>query len=62
MSGEATRWFVVLIENDQPVEVFNWKDWVGRAIEERPENSYIVFAKDELDAFVRAQRGEHLYY
>jgi hypothetical protein len=58
----VARWFVALIEDDKPVEIIDWATWAATQTEERPENSYIVFAKDHMDAFVRAQRGEHLTY
>lgn len=62
MSGEITRWFVAFIEDGQPVEILTWSDWVARDFDERPENSHLVFGKDHMDAFVRAQRGEYLNY
>ena len=62
MSGDPKQWFVAFIEDDQPVEVLAWDDWLTRSIEERPENSHLVIAKDHMDAFVRVQRGEYLKY
>lgn len=63
MSGDPKLWFMVLMEDNRPVEVIDWATWVNiTATGERPENSYIVFAKDHMDAFVRANRGELLAY
>lgn len=65
MSGESrlgAPWFIVLLEDGHPVEAIQWKDWTARSFDERPMNAHLVFAKDEMDAFVRAQRGEAVRY
>lgn len=61
MSGEK-GWFVVLMEDERPVRAYAWDDWANIQTNERPENCYLTIAKDEMDAYVRACRGELLDY
>ena len=55
-------WFVALMEDNKPVRIIAWADWVVVPPIDRPENCYMVFGKDELDAYVKACRGEILVY
>lgn len=61
-NGDGLPWFVVLMEDGRAVGSFTWDEWVDTLVSERPDNCYIVFAKDHLDAFVRANRGELYTY
>lgn len=62
-SGKTDKqWFVVLMEGGQAAEAFAWDDWVSTLVDSRPDNCYIVIAKDHMDAFIRANRGELLAY
>ena len=38
--------------------VTRWDDWLRIPLEERPLFTTMVKAKDELDAYARAQRGD----
>lgn len=63
MSGKwGEGMFVVEWENTEhdPVvtKVTRWDEWLRIPIMERPFNTTMVRAKDELDAYARAQRGE----
>jgi hypothetical protein len=62
MSGDPKLWFVVLMEDGHAVRAFSWDEWIASLVSERPDNCFIVFAKDHMDAFVRANRGELLAY
>jgi len=55
MNGD--QWFVILTENDIPVAAIPWARWSMIPTSERPQNSYVVEAKDELDAFIKASKG-----
>lgn len=55
-------WFVVLMEDGCPVRAYPWDDWADIQTEDRPENCYLTIAKDEMDAFGKALRGEILDY
>lgn len=50
--------FIVLMEDGKPSVAMPSRDWIKIPHDERPDNAYLVYARDELDAFVRAQRGE----
>ena len=56
MTGE--RLYVVVWEGQQPVRVVEWDDWLRIPPHERPWDTTMVKAKDELDAFSRVTRGE----
>lgn len=56
-SGEELR-FIVLMEDGVPVEVIDWATWVAIPYVERPLNSHFVIAKDHMDAYLKATRGE----
>lgn len=56
------QWYVVLMENGHAVQAFTWDDWLATLVDSRPDNAFIVIAKDHMDAFVRANRGELLTY
>ena len=45
---------------DEPIvtQVTRWDDWLRIPIDERPHYTTMVVARDELDAYARAQRGE----
>lgn len=45
-------------EEHTVTQVTRWDDWIRIPIEARPFNTTMVRAKDELDAYARAQRGE----
>ncbi len=61
-SGDGLPWFVVLMEDDRAVGSFTWDEWMETLVSERPDNCYMVRAKDHMDAFMRANRGElHTY-
>jgi len=59
---ERLPWFVVLMEDDHAVQAFTWDEWIASLVSERPDNCFVVFAKDHMDAFVRANRGELFTY
>lgn len=49
-------------EKENTVEqIHPWLDWQKLPIMERPFGSTMVRATDELDAYVRAMRGEEWY-
>jgi hypothetical protein len=63
MTGDTTAmWFVVLWEGDEAIAAIPWDDWVRRPPDYRfaaaDTGACIVSAKDELDAFLKAGRGE----
>ena len=67
MSGNPEAWglgwFVVVWEysNDTAMritQVTRWDEWLRVPFFERPRDTTMVKARDELDAFVRAERGE----
>lgn len=45
---------------DEPtvIQVTRWDEWLRIPLEERPLFTTMVRAKDELDAYARATRGE----
>ena len=48
--------------DDKRVEaVVSWPDWVAIPVKERPFNTTMVRAVDELDAMLRAERGEEWF-
>lgn len=55
MTGE--RLYVVVWGGQQPVRVVEWADWLRIPLHERPWDTTMVKAKDELDAFAQAVRG-----
>ena len=61
MSG-FDGYFVVVWDAsaDEPTvtQVTRWDEWVRIPIEARPFNTTMVRAKDELDAYASAMRGE----
>lgn len=59
MTGE--RIYVVVWEDQQPARVFEWHNWLRIPPHERPWDTTMVKAKDELDAFARAARGEDYF-
>jgi len=59
MTGE--RLYVVVWEDDQPARVFDWISWLHIPIPERSFDTTMVKAKDELDAYARAARGEDYF-
>lgn len=63
MSGEWGEGFFVVVwdtGSDKPevTQVTRWDDWIRINIDERPLCTTMVRAKDELDAYARATRGE----
>jgi hypothetical protein len=52
------KWFVVVIEGDEPVNIVPWAVWIETMPTERPPDSFIVVADDEIDAFIKVKRGE----
>lgn len=61
MSG-FDGYFVVVwdtsTEEHTVAQVTRWDEWLRIPIMERPFNTTMVRAKDELDAYARATRGE----
>lgn len=56
-------WFVVeWTEDDFVKRVWDWGDWVRKDIQSRPENSAVVCAKDPMEAYLKALRGEVMGY
>ena len=62
MGTPGHYWFVALMEDNHPVRIIDWQTWLTIPVPTRPENCYMVFAKDEMDAFLKACRGELLTY
>lgn len=63
MSGERSEGFFVVVwdmsgEEPTVTQVTRWDDWIRIPIEERSLFTSTLKAKDELDAYVRAQRGD----
>lgn len=60
MSGELDylSLFVVVWEGNRVVSAYSWYDWLKFPVEERPFDNTMLRAKDELDAMLRAERGE----
>lgn len=58
LQHEVLRWFVAVVEDDTVVSVTPWDDWVKIPILHRPDDSFVVSGTDELNAFMRASRGE----
>lgn len=60
MSGEPAdlHLFVVVWDGDCIVRVYEWYDWVSIPVTKRPFDNTMLKAKDELDAMLRAARGE----
>jgi hypothetical protein len=51
--------FVIVWDKEGGIEhVVRWDVWLAIPPMERPFNTTMLNAQDELDAFVRAQRGE----
>lgn len=62
MSGEADlTTHVVVWEDGKVVCSYRWWDWLKIPLSERPWDNTMVRAKDELDAMLRAERGEEWY-
>ena len=59
MTGEK-HWFVVEWDDalENIIRVWDWTSWLNLPVQSRPESSAMVIARDELDAFTRAMRGE----
>lgn len=61
MSGEAIKlWFVALMDEGKPTEVLDWSTWVASDINERDDNAVLVIAKDHMDAYLKATRGDFI--
>ena len=52
--------FIALMEDGSPVEVLAWADWSVIPVPDRPENAYIVMAKDHMGAYLKALRNEFI--
>lgn len=62
MTGEwgNKRWFVALVMDQQPVEIIDWGTWVALPLPNRLwDAGRLVIAKDYLDAYSKALRGEY---
>lgn len=63
MSGKwhesSTRsMYVVTWSDGQVARAYKWDDWENIPVHKRPFNCTALRAKDELDAMLRAERGE----
>ena len=65
MTGKA-RWHVVEFEpgSTQIKRIWKWDDWITTHTISRPKDDAVMMigAEDELDAYVKAMRGEGLQY
>lgn len=52
-------WFVALVEDGAPIRIMDWQSWCAITFNDRPENAHLVPAKDEVDAYLRFQRGDY---
>jgi hypothetical protein len=52
------KWFVVVVEGEEPVNIVPWAVWIETMPTERPPDSFVVVADDEIDAFIKVKRGE----
>jgi hypothetical protein len=50
--------FVVVVEGEDPVNIVPWSRWIEISIWERPLDSFVIVADDEIDAFIKVKRGE----
>ena len=56
--------FIVEWADEDPesvTRVWTWDDWLKISIGKRNWNSALVEARDELDAYLKAKRGETIY-
>jgi hypothetical protein len=61
MSGDTTKlWFVAHMEEGKPIEVLDWSTWTATGIHERNDNAVLVIAKDHMDAYLKATRGNFI--
>ncbi len=60
MNGEwnIDHLHVVVWEAGRVSRAYEWYDWLKIPVEERPWDNTMLRAKDELDAMMRAERGE----
>ena len=60
------KWFVVEWNEDcegYPLKrVWDWDDWIQKPPLTRPENAAVVVAKDPLDAYLQALKGETINF
>lgn len=57
-----TTFIVEWDDTGEVLAVHRWDSWLKSAITDRNWNSAMVKAVDELDAYVRARRGEYDNY
>ena len=61
----VNSYFVAVWNLDGPEKeverIVPWKEWITTPVEGRPLHVTIVSAKDELDAFRCAQRGDDIF-
>ena len=52
--------FVVVVEGEdqQPVNIIPWAVWIETMPTERPLDSFVVDATDEIDAFIKVKSGK----
>ena len=55
MNDTNKRWFVVVWEEGEPVRVYDWDNWIHIPVSSRDLDNCMVVAKDELEAFLKAQ-------
>jgi hypothetical protein len=48
-------------QENRVASVQAWNDWIASPIEERPLNTVMVKAKDEIEAFIKATKGETVF-
>jgi hypothetical protein len=59
--------YVAVVEYDyerqenRVASVRTWTEWITIPIEKRPLNTFVVKAKDEIEAFIKATKGETIY-
>jgi hypothetical protein len=50
--------FVVVVEGEDPINIVPWAVWIEIMPTERPPDSFVVDATDEIDAFIKVKSGK----
>lgn len=64
VENTLTQHYIAVVEPDYEHQenrvsaVYSWIDWLQIPIRERPLNTVMVRAKDELEAFLKATKGD----
>lgn len=67
MTGVFPRHYIAVVDYDyerqenRVASVHLWNDWVKIPPRERPLNTIMVKAKDELEAFVKATKNDTIF-